>query len=163
MLPNNSQRNGAFKDNVWNVEQLLASTFPSTDRPFCVNQPQAVQVKHSTYPVSWCLCDQRSTGSRLLLSERNLHLINTEPKSIVILIKDTGHDSPLSCKALESGSGFNFPWFSVSGSASAWIVCSDTGNTADSSTIQPLYSLQCLQATDFCTSYLAVSMGLAVV
>lgn len=58
----------------------------------------------------------------LLLDQGNLHLINAELKSIVILIKDTGLDSPLSSSAPESGLGFNFIWFTASGSTSIWIA-----------------------------------------
>lgn len=63
----------------------------------------------------------------VLFNQGNLHLINTELKSIVILIKDTGLDSPLYSSAPESGLGFNFIWFTASGSTSIWIVCSDAG------------------------------------
>lgn len=84
-------------------------------------------VKHNTNPLSGCLCDPRSPGSRLLLNEGNLHLINTELKSIVILIKDTGLDSPLYSRAPESSLGFNFIGFTVSGSTSIWIVSLDAG------------------------------------
>lgn len=66
----------------------------------------------------------------LLLNQGNLHLINTELKSIVILIKDTGLDSPLYSSAPESGLGFNFIWFTESGSTSIWNVCSDEGLTS---------------------------------
>lgn len=67
------------------------------------------------------------TSRGLLLNQGNLHLINTELKSIVILIKDSGLDSPLYFSAPESGLGFNFIWFTASGSTSIWIVCSDAG------------------------------------
>ena len=63
-------------------------------------------VKHKTNPVSGCLWTGGPLASRgLLLNQGNLHLINTELKRIVILIKDTGLDSPLYSSAPESGLG----------------------------------------------------------
>lgn len=85
-------------------------------------------VKHNTNPVSgFCVTGCPLTSKAALVNQGNLHLINTALKSIVILIKDTGLDSPLYSSAPESGLGFNFIWFTASGSTSIWIVSSDAG------------------------------------
>lgn len=136
---NNLPRDPPFKDaerlkswgDVYKPPSLSWQTF-------CVNQHQTVGEKRTN---TWLntrqiqRVDVYVTGGplvsrRLLLNQGNLHLINTELKSIVILIKDTGLDSPLYSSAPESGLGFNFIWFTASaGSTPIWIVCSDAGLT----------------------------------
>lgn len=103
---------------------------------------------------------------RLLLNQENLHLINTELKSIVILIKDTGLDSPPYSSAPESGLGFNFIWFTVSGgSTPIWIVCSDAGLTFHKAVLLPpapshqVLILQSLHVIDLVVAYLAMAIG----
>lgn len=86
-----------------------------------------------------------------LLNQGNLHLINTELKCIVILIKDTGLDSPLHSIAPESGLGFNFIWFTASGSTSIWIVCSVAGLAC---AVNPIALLQSLHVIDLHVAYI---------
>lgn len=102
---------------------------------------------------------------RLLLNQGNLHLINTELKSIVILIKDTGLDSPLYSSAPESGLGFNFIWFTASGSTPIWIVCSDAGFTFQRAILYTpaqshnVFTLQSLHVIELYVAYLAMVIG----
>lgn len=84
----------------WGVVCKLLSLSWQT---FCVNQHQAVWWKRSntwlnTRQIQWVdvyvtVVPLASRG--LLLNQGNLHLINTELKSIVILIKDTDSEAPL--------------------------------------------------------------------
>lgn len=109
----------------------LQATFPHLTDLLCKPAPDSLGKVHNTrLNTTQIQLDAYVTGGPLasgglLVNQGNLHLINTELKSIVILIKDTGLDSPLYSSAPGSGLGFNFIWFSVCGSTSIWIACPD--------------------------------------
>ena len=129
-LFNNLTKNKEILSSRMKSWGIVCKLLPLSWQTFCVYLHQTVCRKRTntwlnTRQIQWA--DVYVTGGPLaskglLLDQGHLHLIKTELKSIVILIKGTGLDSPLYSSAPESSLGFNFIWFSASGSTSICIA-----------------------------------------